>query len=253
MINVEIYLLDDLADLVSRSDLVPAPGETGSYRACRVLPAPASVKDTVEALGIPHCEIGRVTGIAADGPEAGHDAPSLALSDLIADDLSLSVHAAAPRALDDPRFLCDQHLGKLARLLRMTGFDTAYDDHWTEPTVARRAVNEQRVVLSRSRALLKRKALDRALLIRSDAPDVQFAEVLRRFRLADRIELFGRCSRCNGCLRKVAKADVEARIPPLTRKWLDAYYLCRDCDQLYWEGTHVEAIRRRIVRILAGG
>ena len=69
--------------------------------------------------------------------------------------------------------------------------------------------------------------------------------------MADQVLMFGRCSKCNGLLREVAKADVAARIPPRTAKWLDTYYLCRDCDQLFWEGTHVTALRRRVEKILA--
>ena len=93
--------------------------------------------------------------------------------------------------------------------------------------------------------------MDNAMLIRSHLPDTQAEEVLRRFMLHDQVRLFGRCSRCNGRLRGVAKDDVAARIPPRTAKWLDTYYLCRECDHLFWEGTHVTALRSRVEKILA--
>jgi len=160
---------------------------------------------------------------------------------------------AAPGRCDlpHPRFVGDLHLGKLVLLLRVLGFDTAWEDSGREAAVVRRALNEDRVVLSRSRSLLKRRAMTRAMLVRSDDPDRQAAEVLRRFGLAARVRLFGRCSRCNGTLAPVAKADVADRIPPRTAMWLDTYYLCRDCDQLFWEGTHVIALRDRVRGILA--
>jgi uncharacterized protein with PIN domain len=159
---------------------------------------------------------------------------------------------AAPESceLDDPRFLCDLHLGKLTRLLRVLGFDTAWDRSGDEAAMAERAGASGRLVLSRNRALLKRRVLRRAMLVRSDDPDRQAVEVLRRFLLAPRVRMFGRCGRCNGSLRPVAKADVAARIPPKTAKWLDEYYVCRDCDQLFWEGTHVIALRERLATIL---
>jgi uncharacterized protein with PIN domain len=92
--------------------------------------------------------------------------------------------------------------------------------------------------------------MDNAMLIRSDVPDEQAAEVLRRFLLAPQVHLFGRCSKCNGLLREVPKVDVAPRIPPKTARWLDTYYLCRQCDHLFWEGTHVTALRRRVEKIL---
>jgi len=152
--------------------------------------------------------------------------------------------------LASPNFLCDGHLGKLALLLRIMGFDTAWDQSWSEEKMARRGINESRTVLTRSRSLLKRASMDNAMLIRSDDPDEQAYEVVRRFLLTDQVRLFGRCSKCNGLLREVPKADVAPRIPPRTAKWLDTYYLCLDCDQLFWEGTHVIALRRRVEEIL---
>ena len=131
------------------------------------------------------------------------------------------------------------------------GFDAAWDQSWAEPGMARRGLNEKRTILSRSRSLLKRADLDNAMLLRSDVPDEQAAEVLDRFLLTGEVRLFGRCSRCNGLIAEVAKARVASRIPPKTAKWLDTYYLCRECDQLYWEGTHVIALRERVARILA--
>jgi uncharacterized protein with PIN domain len=128
----------------------------------------------------------------------------------------------------------------------MLGLDTTWQESWLEPEIARRAVNEGRVVLSRSRALLKRKALRLALLVRSDRPDRQTVEVLRRFRLAGQVQFFGRCTRCNGLVDPVAKEKVRDSIPPRTALWLDEYYRCRHCGHLYWAGTHVTGIRRRL-------
>ena len=211
----------------------------------RRLAEPTSVKDLIESLGVPHCEVGPVLSRVAGG--------EILLNSLTVDGDVLEVHPAPPRRLANPRFLCDGHLGKLARLLRIMGFDTAWDDSWSEARLARRGLNENRTVLSGSLSLLKRAAMDNAMLIRSDNPDDQTDEVLRRFLLADQIRMFGRCSKCNGLLREVPKTEVSARIPPKTAKWLDTYYLCRECDQLFWEGTHVTVLRRRIEKILARG
>jgi len=219
------------------------PNELG--RVVRRLSEPTSVKDLIESVGVPHCEVGSVYSRVA-GSE-------IFLNFLAVDGDVLEVSEAVPRRLVDPRFLCDGHLGKLARLLRVMGFDTAWDDSWSEARMARRGLNENRTVLSRSLSLLKRAAMDNAMLIRRDNPDDQAAEVLGRFLLADQIQMFGRCSKCNGLIGEVPKAQVSIRIPPKTAKWLDTYYLCRECDQLFWEGTHVIALRLRVAKILARG
>ncbi|RKZ15786.1 hypothetical protein DRQ50_07030 [bacterium] len=204
----------------------------------RTLPEPTSLKDACAAAGIPSCEIGQIDG-------AGDLDVLLTGGEIVA--------LAAVRRVDagDGRFLCDGHLGKLARLLRTLGVDTTWNDAWTEPEIARRSLNEGRIVLSGNRALLKRAALTRAMLIADDDPDLQTAAVVRRFDLFDHLEPFGRCPLCNGEVEMVAKSDVAERIPPRTAAWRDTYYVCAGCDQLYWEGTHVLALRSRIDRILA--
>ncbi len=129
------------------------------------------------------------------------------------------------------------------------GFDTAAAAAPSEPAVARQAVREDRVLLSRGRAVLKRREIRRGMLILPDRADDQAVAVLRRFVLAARIAPYSRCARCNGRVVPVAKEKVAARIPPRTAAWLDEYYLCETCGQLYWEGTHVERLRVRIATI----
>ncbi|MCP4571514.1 MAG: twitching motility protein PilT [bacterium] len=220
-----------------------ATGQRGCGRVVRRLPGPTSVKDAIEAAGVPHCEIGRV--VDDGGGARGLEAP-------VADGDVLAVSPVRQADPGDARFLCDGHLGALARLLRTLGFDTAWRPQAHEAEIARRGLNEDRIVLSGHRALLKRRELVRAMLVIDDDPDRQAAAVVRRYGLASRARPFGRCPRCNGLVSEVAKADVAHRIPPRTAAWLDVYYVCADCDQLYWEGTHVTALRARLDRILDG-
>lgn len=249
---VTFRLHADLAELVRRgpaSELVQPLGE------------PASVKDRLESLGIPHTEVdlllvdGRPVDLAhllrgSERVEA-FPAPPAASE---AERGPSPPHAARrlqPRPLARTRFLCDQHLGKLARLLRMLGLDTAYDRDAREPELARRAVAEDRAVLTCHRGLLMRRGVVCGRLIRSRRPDEQTAEVVRRFVLADRLRLFGRCSACNGLLAAAARDEVAALVPPRTRAWRDRYFRCTDCGRIYWEGTHVSRLRDRFAGILA--
>jgi uncharacterized protein with PIN domain len=112
--------------------------------------------------------------------------------------------------------------------------------------LARLAAVQGRTLLSRHRALLKRRQVTRSLLVRSDHADRQLAEVLRRFQLAGRISRPGRCPACNGVLASRHRDEVLEAIPPRTAAWLDAYWLCEGCGQLFWEGTHVSRLRRRV-------
>lgn len=225
MVTCSITLHGDLPDLAA-----------GRCAIERRLPSPTSARDALEALGLPHGEIGEVR---IDGQTKPLDA-------LIDRDCDLAAWPAAPFPLDDPRFICDQHLGKLARLLRFCGFDTLWDRTAGEPVLARLAAVQGRTLLSRHRALLKRSLVTRSLLVRSDHADRQLAEVLRRFQLTGRISRPGRCPTCNGTLAWLCRDDVPVPIPPRTAAWLDAYWLCEGCGQLFWEGTHVTRLRRRV-------
>jgi uncharacterized protein with PIN domain len=226
MITVELHFDPPLAGL-ARRDTVR-----------RTLAGPTSLRDACAAAGIPACEIGRVAGAAS-------------LDAMLDDGAVVRLSAVTHADPGEGRFLCDGHLGKLARLLRTLGLDTTWDEAWSEPEVARRGLNQDRIVLSGSRALLKRRDLSRAMLVTADDPDRQTADVVRRFRLFDRLQPFGRCPLCNGEVAQVEKSTVAGRIPPRTAGWLDDYFVCAGCDQLFWEGTHVLALRGRLERILA--
>jgi uncharacterized protein with PIN domain len=248
VIAVSFHLLDDLAALA---------GAGGLRDRVVGLNGPAAVKDTLEALGIPHTEVDL---LLIDGLPIGFD-------HRLADGDRVEAHAVPPATRDEStgwpegrlqprplawdRFVCDRHLGRLARMLRTLGFDTLYRNDWTEAQIVAIARREERAVLTGSRALLKRRTVGRARLIRSDLVDEQTREIVRRFGLAERVRPFARCNRCNGELRPVPKREVLARIPPRTRAWLEEYLTCAACGQLYWEGTHVERMRARIESILA--
>jgi len=235
MVKVEISFDTTLTDLLrlrrGRKGLSilgrDASGTVLEFR----LDAPAGLKDLIESVGIPHCEIGAVGG-------------DLSSSDgLVLDGYRVNVAAVQPFFLPGVSFLCDGHLGRLARWLRLLGFDTLWDPAWSEAEVARRGVNEGRTVLSRSRSLLKRRELTRAMLVRPDDPQEQVRQVATRFLLAGREHRFSRCSVCNGEIEPVSKAEVLALIPPKTAVWLDDYYRCTGCGKLYWEGTHADRLR----------
>jgi len=231
MVKIIIKLSGNLAELLPTSKSIPCT---------RRLSESTSVKDAVEALGIPHCEIDMIE----------MENQPVSFNYLVQNGDQILVHPAQPRPLTGTGFICDQHLGKLARMLRTLGFDTSYNTDWLEPELARRSTAQNRTILTGNRALLKRRTITCGQLIRCQSIDQQVVEVLTRFELLNQVKLFGRCSLCNGLVKKVAKQEIATRIPPRTALWLNTYYICNDCSQLYWEGTHVLALRRRIAAIL---
>jgi uncharacterized protein with PIN domain len=199
-----------------------------------------TVKDVLEAMGIPHTEIDLV--IVHDEPVEFAHRPSA--GDRIAaypvfEALDIGpVARLRPNPLRDPRFVVDVNLGRLARLLRLLGFDARWASDFDDATLAAIGQAEHRIVLTRDRRLLQRRTVTRGLFVRSDRPVEQAVDVVHRLHLGHRLAPFTRCLRCNGALVPVPKADVLDRLQPLTRQHHHQFHRCTDCSQIYWRGSH---------------
>lgn len=213
----------------------------------------ASVKDMIEALGIPHTE---VELIVANGASVGfdyrvRDGDRIAVYPMFESfDVTPEIKVR-PRPLRELSFVADVHLGVLARYLRLCGFDTLYRNDYVDRELAEISATEGRVLLTRDRNLLKRRIITHGYFVRCDDPRDQLAEVFRRFDLAGSAQPLTRCPRCNGSLEDVDKASIEHRLQPLTRKYYDRFRRCTRCGQLYWRGSHVAAMERRITEFRA--
>ncbi|OPY27706.1 MAG: hypothetical protein A4E31_01088 [Methanomassiliicoccales archaeon PtaU1.Bin030] len=146
-----------------------------------------------------------------------------------------------------PRFLADEMLGSLARWLRMMGYDTAYARDVTDAEVLRRARAEGRTVLTRDHQLAKR-AGEQGLLVESDDLEDQLIQVSTTLGLSFE-ESYTRCTICNGELRN-ATLEEGARAPPRVRESQERLYVCQECGQLYWRGSHWSRIVERLERML---
>ena len=132
----------------------------------------------------------------------------------------------------------DVNLGRLARLLRVLGFDVWWSNDADDHSLADISLEQQRILLTRDRGLLKRRAITHGLFVHSEQPEEQTLEVIRRLDLRRRVAPFTRCLRCNGVLAAVTKDEVSDRLEPLTRRHYNDFVRCADCDQIYWPGTH---------------
>ncbi len=215
--------------------------------------AGTTVKDLAESLGVPHTEIDviLVNGESVDfGYQVGEGDRVSVYPVFEALDVSPLVRLR-PRPLREVRFVLDVHLGRLARTLRLLGFDSVWRNDATDDELAAISVDERRILLTRDRGLLKRAKVTHGYFVRETDRRLQIIEILRRFDLFGAIAPFGRCLACNGVLEPVAKAEVEPRLPSRTRQDYDDFWTCPDCSRIYWKGSHydhlatqVEGIRR---------
>jgi uncharacterized protein len=209
-----------------------------------------TVKDVLEALGIPHTEVDLilVNGNAEDFAHRPTSGDRIAAYPMF---VTLDVGSTArlrPVPLRDPRFVIDVNLGRLARLLRVLGFDVWWSSDADDQTLADLSLGQQRILLTRDRCLLKRRAITYGLFVRSDHPEEQTLEVIRRLDLRHRLAPFTRCVRCNGRLFSVSKEEVIDHLEPLTRLYYDDFSRCTECGRIYWRGSH----RARLVSFVEG-
>ncbi len=206
----------------------------------------ASAKHQIEALGIPHTEV----GLLLINGQAGSLKQRLREGDQVV------VHPAMAIARDEkrpgdlpiapPRFVADAHLGALARRLRMAGFDTLYDNAYADPALAELANREARFLLTRDRELLKRRQVVQGCYIHALRPEAQLGELFERLALRHWAAPFTRCLTCNAELQPVALEQVSERIPIRVRDRHQAFLHCPACDKLFWEGSHWRAMRERL-------
>ena len=154
-----------------------------------------------------------------------------------------------PCPLRRTAFVVDVNLGRLARRLRMLGFDTAYRNNYKDAEVVRQSVDEHRIILTRDRRLLFHRAVTHGLWIRSTDIDRQLVEVLDRLDLHGSVEPFRRCIECNGEVEPVARERIEDRLEPLTRRHYDEFYRCLHCGRIYWPGSHYEHMQSTLARL----
>lgn len=214
----------------------------------------ATTKHMIEALGVPHTE---VELILVNGASVGFDR-LLEDGDRVAVYPRFEAMDVTPllRVRDQPlretRFVADAHLGGLARMLRMLGFDTLYDNHIDDDEIVVLCEQDGRIALTRDRELLKRRAVTHGCYVHALKPEAQLREIVERLDLSGSARPLTRCLHCNVPLRAVDKAVVEARLPPKVREHYTRFSTCDRCERVYWEGSHWRNMRCLLDGLLAG-
>lgn len=136
-------------------------------------------------------------------------------------------------------------VGKLARYLRMAGYDVAYFNDASDDFILRTAMEEDRIVLTRDTLMLERRQFRSGVLKSVFISDDDIKKQLLQIRSELNISLgqnLIRCLMCNDLLVKILKKDIHNKVPPYVYKTHDEFMYCRGCEKYYWRGTHYDHI-----------
>jgi uncharacterized protein with PIN domain len=196
----------------------------------------ATLKQAIESLGVPHTEVGR---LMVNGEGA-----TLARTVRENDSVVAFPHEPGRGPFEAPlSFIADAHMGGLARMLRMLGFDTIYDNTLQDAAIVECAASERRVVLTRDRELLKCRDVLRGCYVHALKPEAQLREVAQRYPIAAHMHPFTLCLHCNLPLEPAAMHVVCERVPEPIRSQYDRFMHCPGCDRVFWEGSHWDRMR----------
>ncbi|HOO67334.1 MAG: Mut7-C RNAse domain-containing protein [Bacteroidales bacterium] len=148
------------------------------------------------------------------------------------------------------RFILDVHLGRLAKYLRLCGFDTLFSTLYEDREIIETSMMEERIILTRDKLLLKDKRVKRGYLIRSQYYREQLKEVFERFNLKEHVRLFTRCITCNTLLETVSKEEISDRLLADTSRYYMEFKRCPTCDRIYWAGSHYDNMKKSLKSLL---
>ena len=151
------------------------------------------------------------------------------------------------------KFICDRMLGRLARWLRMMGYDTKYDKGGEgDADLLKRTEKSGRILLTRDTEIAKRKSGATVLLVKSDQLDEQIKQVISEHNLAPEPErILTLCSACGGKLKRIEKGDVFGKVPDGVFARNEEFWQCPDCGKVYWKGSHYKKILEKIEKFRA--
>jgi uncharacterized protein with PIN domain/sulfur carrier protein ThiS len=216
-------------------------------------PEDATVKHAIEALGVPDTEVELVlvNGVSVGFGHVLRNGDRVSVFPIFeAFDVSELLRVRA-QPLRRTAFLCDAHLGGLARLLRMAGFDTRFDPALRDDEIVRVAVEEGRIVLTRDRDLLKRRDVTHGCHVRATRNEDQLREVAQRLDLGRSARPFTICLECNAPVRALGADEAASRVPPGVRGRFERYTACDRCGRVYWEGSHWRRMHGMLADALA--
>jgi uncharacterized protein len=148
----------------------------------------------------------------------------------------------------ETKFIADVHLGKLARLLRMLGFDTVYENSFATNELISISREQERILLSRNSSFAKDNTI-KTFITTAEEPLTQLKQVVEYFELKNEFHPFSRCIVCNGELQTVSKQEISHLLPENTFRYFNEFWQCSNCRRIYWKGSHYERMLQTIQTI----
>lgn len=212
------------------------------------LKTPITVREAIESLGIPFSEIDLIL-VNGQTVSPGHQ---LGENDYISvyptfetlDISSLKVSHKPPLRIT--RFILDAHLGKLAKYLRMLGFDTLFRNDFEDSEIIDISVREKRIILTRDKHLLNAKKISHGYYVRSTEKHAQLREVVQKFDLYSQFKSFSRCMSCNTELTPKKKSEISDKVPTDVIQNFEEFYYCPSCKKVFWKGSHFKRMESYI-------
>jgi uncharacterized protein with PIN domain len=160
------------------------------------------------------------------------------------------------RLISAPKFIVDCNVGKLAKWLRLMGYDTQFFDGRDDFHLVAMAQAEGRVILTRDTRIVKRRVITsgrlKAVLVQSDEPERQIHQVIEALGLDCRFKPFTICLECNQVLVERGKGEVKDLVPPYVFQTQSQFMECPTCRRIYWRGTHWGAMTERLKKFMRG-
>ena len=154
------------------------------------------------------------------------------------------------------KFIIDNNVGKLAKWLRIMGYDTLFFNGINDSRMIAVALAEGRVILTRDTQIMKRGVVTRgqlkAILIKSDDPELQMHQVIDTLNLDCQLRPFTICLECNQSLVERSKEEVKDMVPPYVFQTQSQYMECPACHRIYWRGTHWQAMTKKLEQYMKG-
>jgi uncharacterized protein with PIN domain len=213
---------------------------------------PITVREVIESIGIPLSEV----VLVLVNSEPADFTIRLQENDLISlypafENFDISAITTTKQGtLHYPRFILDAHLGKLAKYLRMLGFDTLYRNDYDDQHIINIAKEEERIILTRDKLLLKSKEVHYGYFVRSIEKHEQLREIVNKFNLSDKFSSFTRCMTCNAELIKKMKSEIFDKIDPETASIFNVFFYCPNCEKVFWKGSHFERMEKLILNLV---
>jgi uncharacterized protein with PIN domain len=209
-----------------------------------------SVKDTIEAIGVPHTEVDVifVDNSSVDFSHLLRGGERIAVYPVFERYDISPVTRLRPSPLRVTRFIADVHLGALARNLRLLGFDTIWDRDLTDEAIIDIADDQKRIILTRDKGILKNGRVTHGYWLRATDPTEQLEEVVRALDLGRSIEAYPRCMECNGSLATVKRSEVVGSVPLQVFLVYRDFKRCTNCQRTYWQGSHLKRLDQIIER-----